>query len=121
MKKISSIFLAIILSACGGGDDGGDDKQTSKISSVIYEVNVLYGEARITKNLAGSTSQTSTTKGSYTFSSIAKDDDFLYLSAQKEGSSGMVTVKIIVDGKVFKQATSSAAYGIATASGTCCK
>jgi len=43
---------------------------------------------------------------------------FAYISAQNNGSSGSVTVKIYKNGKLFKQATSSGAYAIATASGS---
>lgn len=43
---------------------------------------------------------------------------FVYVSAQNKTSSGDVHVSITVDGSVLQQATSSTAYGIATASGS---
>ena len=43
---------------------------------------------------------------------------WLYMSAQNNNSSGSVTVKIIRDGEVLAQQTSSGAYVIATVSGT---
>lgn len=43
--------------------------------------------------------------------------EFLYLSAQNRGSSGSITVIIIVNNEVWKSSTSSGAYVIATASG----
>lgn len=42
---------------------------------------------------------------------------FAYISAQKKGQEGTVRVGIIVDGILMRQSTSSAPYGIATASG----
>ena len=48
----------------------------------------------------------------------AKKGDFLYISAQKNGSSGCVTVEIQVNGKFFGGNTSCGAFVIATASGS---
>jgi hypothetical protein len=42
---------------------------------------------------------------------------FAYISAQKKGAGGTVRVEIIVDGITMRQSTSSAPFGIATASG----
>ncbi len=42
---------------------------------------------------------------------------FVYISAQKKGRDGTVRVGIIVDGILMRQTTSSAPFGIATASG----
>lgn len=42
---------------------------------------------------------------------------WLYVSAQNQGSSGTVTVKIVRNGKVKATQTSSGAYVIATVSG----
>jgi hypothetical protein len=42
----------------------------------------------------------------------------VYLSAQNKTNSGDVHVSITVDGRLLQQATSSSAYGIATASGS---
>jgi len=43
---------------------------------------------------------------------------FVYLSAQNKTNSGEVHVSITVDGRLLQQATSSSAFGIATASGS---
>lgn len=43
---------------------------------------------------------------------------FVYLSAQNKTNSGDVHVSITIDGRLLQQATSSSAYGIATASGS---
>jgi len=48
----------------------------------------------------------------------AKKGDFVYISAQKNGSTGCVSVEIRVDGKSFGGNTSCGAFVIATASGT---
>lgn len=44
--------------------------------------------------------------------------DHAYISAQKEHKSAVtITCQIIVDGEVWKEATSNAAYGIASCNG----
>jgi hypothetical protein len=48
--------------------------------------------------------------------SVGRGSDFLYISAQNQGSSGSVTCSIRNNGRVVKQATSSGAYVICTAS-----
>jgi hypothetical protein len=48
----------------------------------------------------------------------AASGQFVYISAQNKTDHGAVQVSISVDGKLLQQATSSSAYGIATASGS---
>lgn len=89
--------------------------------SVKYAVTGTAKKVSITiENENGGTSQFSdvSVPWSYTFPVKKKPGTFVYVSAQNEGSSGSVTVKIYRDGKVFKSSTSSGAYVIATASGT---
>jgi hypothetical protein len=45
---------------------------------------------------------------------------FVYISAQNQGTSGTVKVRIVVNGSEFKKSESSGRYSIASASGTCC-
>jgi hypothetical protein len=48
----------------------------------------------------------------------AKEGTFLYISAQIQGRFGSVTVEIYKKGKLFKKATSSGAFAIASVSGS---
>jgi hypothetical protein len=48
---------------------------------------------------------------------FAATGSFAYVSAQNQGDSGEVHVAVLVDGRILQEATSSTAYGIATASG----
>jgi hypothetical protein len=48
----------------------------------------------------------------------AATGSFVYLSAQNQGDNGEVHVAVLVDGRLLQEATSSTAYGIATASGS---
>ncbi|HZW05336.1 MAG TPA: hypothetical protein VFF58_00370 [Candidatus Nitrosotalea sp.] len=48
----------------------------------------------------------------------AASGQFVYLSAQNKTNSGDVHVSITVDGRLLQEATSSTAYGIASASGS---
>jgi hypothetical protein len=43
--------------------------------------------------------------------------EFVYLSAQKKGEDGTISVRIRVDGTLLQEATASSPYGIASASG----
>lgn len=54
----------------------------------------------------------------YTVESGVRSGTFVYISAQNQCDSGDVTVRIYKRGNVFKQASSSGAYVIATASGS---
>lgn len=56
--------------------------------------------------------------GSWNYRFTAVKDQFLYISAQNNNSSGNVDVKILVGSNTFKHASSSGAYVIATASGS---
>jgi hypothetical protein len=68
-------------------------------------------------NSGGDTEQRSITS-SWTYPFKGEKDQFLYISAQNNNSSGTVTVVINVDGAKFKNASSTGGYVIATASGS---
>lgn len=44
--------------------------------------------------------------------------EFVYIAAQNQGEYGSVTCRIVVDGEVVSENTSTAAYGIATCKAT---
>lgn len=47
--------------------------------------------------------------------------EFLYLSAQNQSTFGTIHVSIKANGREIYAATTSAPFGVATASGSCCK
>jgi hypothetical protein len=126
MKKtlLMAVCCTAFLLACGGG--GSDNTPTAPTPIIVsYEISgVLAGSATVTyRNTSGGTEQknVSLPRKLPDFTVMtAMPGDFLYVSAQNESASGSVTVKILVNDAVFKQATSSGAYAIATASGSCC-
>lgn len=120
--SIAVLAMAALVVACGGGDDGGGGADLGPASAgVAYTVTGI-GTTRASlthTNSSGGTEQRTVTLPWTNFYSM-KRGDHLYLSAQNESQSGSVTVKISGGGP-DRIATSSGAYGIATASGLCCK
>jgi hypothetical protein len=112
-KIIASALVAVALAGCGGGED--------ETYSVYYKVTGSTDRAGLTlRTSSGGTAQL-TVNLPYTDPAMTfAKGDFLYISAQNERSSGSVTTTIYVDGKPWKSTTSSGAYVIATASGSCC-
>lgn len=122
MKNVLlSIAGAILLSACGGGDSKPEE---AKFAVISYEVSgLLTSRASVTYQVAGKTQQkTVTLPASLPDFGIATatPGSFLYVSAQNQSTTGSVTVKILVNGTAVQSATSSGAFGIATASTSCC-
>lgn len=66
-------------------------------------------------NSSGSTEQRSMSNSWY-YDFTSYPDGFYYISAQNNNASGSVTVRIYFNGKLEKEATSTGAYVIATAS-----
>lgn len=75
--------------------------------SLLYEVKGL-------ENLVGGKEATG---GIIKYYDKFPSDNFLYISAQNNGSTGSIVVLIIVNNEVWKSSTSSGAYVIATADG----
>jgi len=69
-------------------------------------------------NASGGTEQFSNVALPKTYSYKNFYDNFVYISAQNQGSSGSVTVTIFHRGSQYRTSTSSGAYVIATASGS---
>ena len=114
IATIMSFVVAISLNGCGGGD--GDE-----LYDVRYEITGSTTRANTTwVYYNGSISQNTLPVPYATGKLLFSKGDFLYLSAQNDLPSGNVTVTIRVNGKPWKQVTSSGAYVIASTSGTCC-
>jgi hypothetical protein len=109
---ISLVLLLLILTISGCTKD-------SVQSTYKYEVSGSAGNYSITCEGAPSgTVQYSNVGSGWAYTWKQTGTRWLYMSAQNNTGSGTVTVKIIRDGKVLIQQTSSGAYVIATVSGT---
>jgi hypothetical protein len=88
-------------------------------SDYKYEVSGTAGDYSITCEGAPSgTVQYSNVGSGWAYTWKHTGTRWLYMSAQNNTDNGTVTVKIIRDGKVVAQQTSSGAYVIATVDGT---
>ena len=88
-------------------------------SDYKYEVSGTAGDYSITCEGAPSgTVQYSNVGSGWAYTWKQTGTRWLYMSAQNNTDSGTVTVKIIRDGQVVAQQTSSGAYVIATVDGT---
>lgn len=98
----------------------------SSTSEVLYEVEGTATSVDITMETPSGTSQGANKKvplanketGKRGISLTMERGDFVYISAQNQGSSGTLTCKISVDGVVIAKVTSSGAYTIASCKGT---
>lgn len=109
------LWLGLALFCCAGGryDSVTDYKVTYRVDG--------YDRASLTYvNATGGTEQhdvdlpwTITFQGRY--------GQHLYLSAQGKGESGAIVVSISINGRIVKDATSTARYGIASVSTRCCE
>ena len=112
LLKVAAITgLLLGLASCG---DGSGDR-----SNFSYEVSGSASNYSVTyENAYGSVEQQASVGSGwrYQWQEGSSSTRFMYISAQNNRTVGDVTVKIIKDGKVLKQATSSGAYVIATAS-----
>ena len=94
---------------------------------IYYEVVGSADKVSITlTNQQGNTVQFTDIKLPYHQRYTVNKRDFIYISAQNEGSYGSVTANIYVNkkgdynkGQLFQTATSSGGYVIASASGSC--
>ena len=113
MKKLLLIALLIV---------GCKEKVSEPYVAPFVEYKVTGSATSVSVTLSNASENTEQYSNkslpySYTFDSIS--GNFLYISAQNQGSSGSVTSTIYVNGGVFQTATSSGEYVIASASGSC--
>ncbi len=88
-------------------------------SNYQYEVSGSAGKYDITcEGAPNGTVQYSNVGNGWWYKWTQTGTRWLYMSAQNQTGYGTVTVKIIKDGKVIAQQTSSGAYVIASISGT---
>lgn len=104
MKHLSAIIL-VLFASC--------KKDLPEVGYVVTCSNcdITY------ENKGGNTEQRTVT-GSWDYDFEAESGQFVYISAQNNNDNGTVSVRINVDGKSFKDGSSSGAYVIATASGS---
>ena len=110
------LFIGLPLTLALSGCDLLDGKidVEYKVTGSASLVDVTY------TNKNGGTSQESNVSVPWTKSFSINCEEFLYISAQNQGSFGSVTTRINVDGEKFKQGSSSGAYVISSSSGQYC-
>jgi hypothetical protein len=120
-KKLYTV-ITLFAVCCFLSCDDNLSGSKSKTYSIKYEITGSASSVDITmSNAGGDTEQLSDVPLPWEKAFSVKVEEysyyFAYISAQNQGNSGTVTVTIYRNGSVFKTATSSGAYVIATASG----
>lgn len=107
MKNILGfVFAILLLTSC------------TKEKSYTYEVTGTSGSYSVTlQNSDDNTQQWASVGNGWTYKWSQKGTRWLYLSAQNNNSSGNVTVRILINGKIVAENTSVGGYTIATVSG----
>jgi hypothetical protein len=104
--RYTLLIFVVLLAACGGP------------RPVTYRITGTTGNVDVTlKNASGATEQQNI-KPPYELSFDSTGGQSLYVSGQNKWNAGVVTCEILVDGKLVQTATSNAAFGVATCSGT---
>lgn len=123
---VAAVAAALVLAGCGGGSSGTDSANAGPANDPNSDFITYYVRgsgittADVTYRTSSGTSQRTVTLPWSEFRSAGKGD-FLYVSAQKNSSSGTVMVEITGSVGTLAYSSSSTAYGVATASATCCK
>lgn len=120
------IMVGVIVKATGGGSDDSSSSGSGSQDSTIhvrYELDGTASSASVTLSTPTGTSQQDTDVPMMNKSGTTGlrftgflPDDFLYISAQNDGS-GTLTCRIIVDGVAVSENTASGEYAIATCEG----
>lgn len=113
IRRVAPAILFVVLVACGGSSGPSLPSVTYTVSGSAREVSVTYANAS-----EGTSQATVSVPWSHSFT-CTKSGQFLYISAQNQGQTGTVTVRITKGGTTYKESTSSGAFVIATASGDC--
>lgn len=121
-KLFSSIACALSLAACGGGDSKPEPPKTYIVEYTVSGVGIGNTANVTLSNSSGGTEQRTVTLPASIQYLFVSEGTFLYISAQNPTRLGVLSVSIKVEGKdTLASASSNAPFGIATASGTCCK
>lgn len=116
MNRLIKLTVVLLFVVCSVVFNACSMSTTTK-HSVKYEITGTSTSVNVTLNNAtGGTEQFSDVTVPHTYTYDDYTSSFLYISAQNNGETGSVTVKIYLDGVVTKTSTSSGAYTIATAS-----
>jgi hypothetical protein len=116
MRRLLILSMAAAVASCGGG---GDDEKPRTATYRVFSTNAVV----VTYRLGSSIQQERVTPvfgWSKVASTTARPGDFFSVSAQNQGASGSVTVSISFDEKTAASASSSAPFGVASTSATCC-
>lgn len=114
------LFFAALLGGCGGGDNSEPPK-TYTVDYVVTGSLIGDTASATYRSALGATEQREVKLPATITRYAVKEDEFLYISAQKPVVTGSISVAIRVDGVTWKSATSTAPYGIASVDGSCCK
>lgn len=115
---IYSIALVLIL-GCKKEDESINESNGPVSHNVEYRVTGTAPTIDVTlSNATGGTEQYSDRGLPYSYSFMGVSGKFIYISAQNNGQTGSVTSAIYINGNLYKTATSSGAYVIATSSGS---
>ena len=110
MKQLL-ITVALVLTACSNPFDSSIDVRYEVTGSAEL-VNVTY------QNNNGGISQVTDVLLPWSMSFSGDPEDYVYLSAQNQGETGSITVTIFKNNDIFKSATSTGSYVVASVSGT---
>ncbi|MCF8324035.1 MAG: hypothetical protein K9I84_03675 [Leadbetterella sp.] len=103
---VFTIIAAFLLASC------------AKEKSYSYEVTGTSGSYSVTlQNADDNTQQWANVGNGWTYKWSQQGKRWLYVSAQNNRSSGNVTVRILINGKIIAENTSVGGYTIATVSG----
>jgi hypothetical protein len=107
IRFLLSLFTALTLAAC--------EKTTH---TVRYEVSGTSRDARVTYvNASGATEEQASVPLPWNLEFTAETLDWLHVRVFNATLSGTVSCKVLIDGKVFKEATSSGAWTTASCGG----
>jgi hypothetical protein len=122
MKKLGYLVLAMSLAGCGGGGD--DSKKVTgppKIDTAAYVVTGTASQAVVTYRYGNAIQQELVTLPWHFLIIGAAPGQFYSISAQKQAAAGTLHVSIVFnETKTLSTATSTAPFGVASTSATCC-
>ena len=107
MKFVVAILILFIIFAC---DFKHEVKYTADCTSGTVDLTIA--------NEDEGTAQYTDVPTPWKYEFEAQKDQFLYVSAQNNQDNGTVTVKIYINDDLYKKASSTGAYVIATAYGS---